>query len=201
MQMPWWCYARADALLNLSAQAWALVRKSRLSMAYIGAESPSDCAAQDIRKGTKTDQTLAVGRTVPQQRRHPRTVLHAGAAAGSGRRNRADLRVHSRDEACQSRIGNHRCTSTRRCPPTSCRPIRARAPPRALLAGRARRSAAFSAKRRRNGPSNAGSTTPATPTRHGSPSDCAGASTISSPCWAAAFPPSGRALPGVGQAD
>jgi anaerobic magnesium-protoporphyrin IX monomethyl ester cyclase len=57
-QLPWWCYARSDALLNLSTQGWALVRKSRLSMAYIGAESPSDWLLHDIRKGTKTDQTL-----------------------------------------------------------------------------------------------------------------------------------------------
>ncbi len=34
--------ARADALLNLSGASWSLVRKSRLRMAYIGAESPSD---------------------------------------------------------------------------------------------------------------------------------------------------------------
>jgi anaerobic magnesium-protoporphyrin IX monomethyl ester cyclase len=57
-QLPWWCYARSDALLSLSTQGWALVRKSRLSMAYIGAESPSDWLLHDIRKGTKTDQTL-----------------------------------------------------------------------------------------------------------------------------------------------
>lgn len=60
MQMPWWCFARSDALLNLSAQGWALVRRSRLRMAYIGAESPSDWLLHDIRKGTKTDQTLEV---------------------------------------------------------------------------------------------------------------------------------------------
>lgn len=57
-QMPWWCYARADALVNLSEEAWALVRKSRLRMAYIGAESPSDWLLHDVRKGTRTDQTL-----------------------------------------------------------------------------------------------------------------------------------------------
>ncbi len=57
-QLPWWCFARSDALLNLSARAWALVRKSRLRMAYIGAESPSDWLLHDIRKGTSTDQTL-----------------------------------------------------------------------------------------------------------------------------------------------
>jgi len=57
-QLPWWCFARSDALVNLSEQSWALVRKSRLRMAYIGAESPSDWLLHDIRKGTRCDQTL-----------------------------------------------------------------------------------------------------------------------------------------------
>lgn len=60
LQLPWWCYARADALLNLSASSWSLVRKSRLRMAYIGAESPNDAMLKRIRKGTNADQTLAV---------------------------------------------------------------------------------------------------------------------------------------------
>jgi anaerobic magnesium-protoporphyrin IX monomethyl ester cyclase len=60
IQLPWWCYARADALLNLSADSWALVRKSKLRMAYIGAESASDALLKNIRKGTRVDQTLAV---------------------------------------------------------------------------------------------------------------------------------------------
>ncbi len=60
LEMPWWCYARADALLGLSAPSWALVRKSRLRMAYIGAESPSDAVLRDMRKGTSVEQTLAV---------------------------------------------------------------------------------------------------------------------------------------------
>lgn len=58
LELPWWCFARADALLNLSARSWALVRKSRLRMAYIGAESPSEWLLHDVRKGTRTDQTL-----------------------------------------------------------------------------------------------------------------------------------------------
>ena len=57
-QMPWWCFARSDALVNLSEKSWALVKKSRLRMAYIGAESPSDWLLHDIRKGTSRDQTL-----------------------------------------------------------------------------------------------------------------------------------------------
>jgi anaerobic magnesium-protoporphyrin IX monomethyl ester cyclase len=58
LQLPWWCFARADALLNLSQRSWAQVRKSKLRMAYIGAESPSDWLLHDVRKGTRTDQTL-----------------------------------------------------------------------------------------------------------------------------------------------
>ena len=57
-QLPWWCFARSDALLNLSQRSWALVRKSRLRMAYIGAESPNDSLLHDVRKGTSSNQTL-----------------------------------------------------------------------------------------------------------------------------------------------
>lgn len=60
LELPWWCYARADALLNLSERAWKLVRRSRLRMAYIGAESPDGQMLKAIRKGTRPDQTLAV---------------------------------------------------------------------------------------------------------------------------------------------
>ncbi len=58
--MPWWCFARSDALLNLSSRGWELVRKSRLRMAYIGAESPDGQMLKDIRKGTRPDQTVEV---------------------------------------------------------------------------------------------------------------------------------------------
>ena len=57
-EMPWWCYARSDALLNLSESSWKLVRKSRLRMAYIGAESPNGQMLKEIRKGTRPDQTI-----------------------------------------------------------------------------------------------------------------------------------------------
>jgi radical SAM superfamily enzyme YgiQ (UPF0313 family) len=60
LKLPWWCFARSDALLNLSDASWRLVRKSGLRMAYIGAESPDDKLLHDIRKGTRADQTLAV---------------------------------------------------------------------------------------------------------------------------------------------
>lgn len=67
LQLPWWCYARADALLNLPDESWSLVRKSRLRMAYIGAESPSDALLKGVRKGTRSDQTLAVAELCARQ--------------------------------------------------------------------------------------------------------------------------------------
>ena len=59
-ELPWWCYARADALVNLSPESWELLRKSRLRMAYIGAETPNDSLLKSIRKGTRSEQTLEV---------------------------------------------------------------------------------------------------------------------------------------------
>ena len=61
-ELPWWCYARADALVNLSAETWRLVRKSRMRMAYIGAETPNDRLLKSIRKGTRSEQTLEVAK-------------------------------------------------------------------------------------------------------------------------------------------
>lgn len=58
--LPWWCYARSDALVNLSAESWRLVRRSRLRMAYIGAETPNDFLLKSVRKGTRSEQTLEV---------------------------------------------------------------------------------------------------------------------------------------------
>jgi radical SAM superfamily enzyme YgiQ (UPF0313 family) len=46
--------------VNLSPKAWRLVRKSRLRMAYIGAETPNDGMLRSIRKGTRSEQTLEV---------------------------------------------------------------------------------------------------------------------------------------------
>src|SRR6185437_15894821 len=59
-ELPWWCFARTDALLNLSEHAWKLVKKSRLRMAFMGAESPDRQMLKAIRKGTRPDQALAV---------------------------------------------------------------------------------------------------------------------------------------------
>jgi radical SAM superfamily enzyme YgiQ (UPF0313 family) len=58
--MPWWCYARADVLARFSTSTWELIRRSRLRMAYIGAEAASDEVLARMRKGSRVDHTLEV---------------------------------------------------------------------------------------------------------------------------------------------
>lgn len=60
--MPWWCYARADTLAQFSPQTWELIRKSRLSMAYIGAEAASDAVLRAMKKGSRVEHTYEVAR-------------------------------------------------------------------------------------------------------------------------------------------
>ena len=62
LSMPYWCYARADTLAGFSSATWDKVRRSRLRMAYVGAEAASDRALARMRKGTKAEQTIEVAR-------------------------------------------------------------------------------------------------------------------------------------------
>jgi radical SAM superfamily enzyme YgiQ (UPF0313 family) len=58
--LPSWCYARADTMAKFSASTWALVRRSGLRMAYIGAEAGSDAVLRSMKKGTRVEHTLEV---------------------------------------------------------------------------------------------------------------------------------------------
>jgi radical SAM superfamily enzyme YgiQ (UPF0313 family) len=60
LKMPWWCYARSDTLAAFSASTWEKIRRSRLRMAYIGAEAASDEVLARMRKGTRVEHTLEV---------------------------------------------------------------------------------------------------------------------------------------------
>ena len=62
LELPWWCYARADTLAKFSTTTWELIRRSRLRMAYIGAEAASDEVLRRMKKGTTVEHTLAVAR-------------------------------------------------------------------------------------------------------------------------------------------
>lgn len=56
--LPWWAYARADALASFSPETWQKLRRSRFRMAYIGAEAASEEVLRRMRKGTLPQQTL-----------------------------------------------------------------------------------------------------------------------------------------------
>lgn len=60
--LPWWCYARADTMANFSTSTWESIRKSRLSMAYIGAEAASDEVLKRMKKGSRVEHTFEVAR-------------------------------------------------------------------------------------------------------------------------------------------
>jgi radical SAM superfamily enzyme YgiQ (UPF0313 family) len=61
-RMPWWCYARADTLARFAPSTWELIRKSRLAMAYIGAEAASDEVLRQMKKGARVEHTYEVAR-------------------------------------------------------------------------------------------------------------------------------------------
>jgi anaerobic magnesium-protoporphyrin IX monomethyl ester cyclase len=58
LDLPYWCYGRADTLATLSTSAWQLVRRSRLQMVYIGAESPDDAKLRALGKGARVEHTI-----------------------------------------------------------------------------------------------------------------------------------------------
>lgn len=60
--LPWWCYARADTMAGFSSTTWALIRRSRLAMAYIGAEAASDSALRRMKKGSRVEHTFEVAK-------------------------------------------------------------------------------------------------------------------------------------------
>jgi anaerobic magnesium-protoporphyrin IX monomethyl ester cyclase len=62
VQMPWWCYARADTLANFSTRTWECLRRSQLRMTYIGAEAASDAILQEMKKGARVEHTIEAAR-------------------------------------------------------------------------------------------------------------------------------------------
>jgi radical SAM superfamily enzyme YgiQ (UPF0313 family) len=62
LDMPYWCFARTDTLARFPASTWEKIRKSRLRMAFFGAEAATDEALNKMRKGAKVDHTLEVAR-------------------------------------------------------------------------------------------------------------------------------------------
>jgi hypothetical protein len=58
--LPWWCYARADTLAGFESSTWEKLRRSKLRMAYIGAETSSEEVLRRMHKGARVNHTLEV---------------------------------------------------------------------------------------------------------------------------------------------
>ena len=61
-RLPYWCYARPDALAGFSTRSWELARRSGLSMAFLGAEASSDEVLRSMHKGARVESTLEAAR-------------------------------------------------------------------------------------------------------------------------------------------
>ena len=60
--LPYWCYARPDALARFSARTWELVERSGMRMVFMGAEASSDEALRRMHKGTRVEETIEATR-------------------------------------------------------------------------------------------------------------------------------------------
>ncbi|MHB1047351.1 MAG: B12-binding domain-containing radical SAM protein [Thermoanaerobaculia bacterium] len=62
VDLPYWCYARTDALARFPAKTWELVKRSGLRMVFMGAEAASDEALRRMHKGARVEETLEATR-------------------------------------------------------------------------------------------------------------------------------------------
>ena len=60
LDMPYWCFARTDTMARFSTSTWEKVRKSRLRMAFFGAEAASNEILNRMKKGARVEHTLEV---------------------------------------------------------------------------------------------------------------------------------------------
>jgi hypothetical protein len=56
----WWCEARVDVMSRYSDETLASLRRGGCTMVFFGAESGSDWALKEMKKGITTEQTLQV---------------------------------------------------------------------------------------------------------------------------------------------
>src|SRR6185295_2429514 len=60
LSMPWWCFARTDIMSRFSTSTWEKIRRSRLRMAFFGAEAADNETLNKMKKGARVEHTLEV---------------------------------------------------------------------------------------------------------------------------------------------
>lgn len=64
LELSWWCEARVDALLSYSDDTVRALRRAGATMIFFGAESGSDWVLEQMNKGLKSEQTLALAKRI-----------------------------------------------------------------------------------------------------------------------------------------
>jgi radical SAM superfamily enzyme YgiQ (UPF0313 family) len=62
LDLRWWCEARVDVMSRYSDATLAALRRGGCTMIFFGAESGSDWALKEMKKGITTEQTIQVAR-------------------------------------------------------------------------------------------------------------------------------------------
>ncbi|HTC75888.1 MAG TPA: radical SAM protein, partial [Edaphobacter sp.] len=60
LNLRWWCEARVDIMSRYSDETFAALKRAGCTMIFFGAESGSDWALKEMKKGITTDQTVNI---------------------------------------------------------------------------------------------------------------------------------------------
>jgi hypothetical protein len=60
LNLRWWCEARVDIMSRYSDETFAALKRAGCTMIFFGAESGSDWALKEMKKGITTDQTVTI---------------------------------------------------------------------------------------------------------------------------------------------
>ena len=102
LEMPYWCFARTDTMARFSASTWEKVRRSRLRMAFFGAEAASDEILKKMKKGARVEHTLEVAARCREYGVVPELSFILGGPEDPEDQIRNDLRLHSKDQGPES---------------------------------------------------------------------------------------------------
>jgi len=66
LNLRWWCEARVDVMSRYSDETFAALKRAGCIMIFFGAESGSDWALKEMKKGIKTEQTITIAERTKQ---------------------------------------------------------------------------------------------------------------------------------------
>ena len=66
LNLRWWCEARVDVMSRYSDETFAALKRAGCTMIFFGAESGSDWALKEMKKGINTEQTVTIAERTKQ---------------------------------------------------------------------------------------------------------------------------------------